>query len=117
MMPLIAIEWLRFKRNTLNLWVTGLFLLVMLGSAVWSGLAAREFRQHGTPAPQTVNAMSNQAEMHDAPKAADHTPKANAFSTSAAAPPLRLPALSGLALSVRQLDFLSTGIKISDNFR
>lgn len=117
MMQLIAIEWLRFKRNRLNLWVTGLFLLVMLGSAVWSGLAAREFRQHGTAAPQTVSAMSNQAEMHDAPKAADHTPKANAFAASAAAPPLRLPALSGLALSVRQLDFLSTGIKISTRSR
>lgn len=117
MMQLIAIEWLRFKRNRLNLWVTGLFLLVMLASAVWSGLAAREFRQHSPAAPQTVNAMSNQAEMHDAPKAADHTPKANAFSASAAAPPLRLPALSGLALSVRQLDFLSTGIKISTRNR
>ncbi|MBD9357963.1 DUF3526 domain-containing protein [Methylomonas albis] len=117
MMQLIAIEWLRFKRNRLNLWVTGLFLLVMLGSAVWSGLAAREFRQHGTAAPQTVNAMSNQAEMHDAPKATDNAPKASVFSASAAAAPLRLPALGGLALSVRQLDFLSTGIKISTRSR
>jgi ABC-2 type transport system permease protein len=117
MMQLLAIEWLRFKRNKLNLWVTGLFLSVMLASAAWSGLAAREFRLHGNASPHTVNATSNQAEMHDAPKAAGNASKASAFSASAAAPPLRLPALGGLALSVRQLDFLSTGIKISTRSR
>ncbi|AMK76083.1 MULTISPECIES: DUF3526 domain-containing protein [Methylomonas] len=117
MMQLIAIEWLRFKRNPLNLWVTGLFLLVMLGSAAWSGLAARKFRLHGNASPHAVNATANQAEMHDAPKAVDNAAKASTFSASAAAPPLRLPALGGLALSVRQLDFLSTGIKISTRSR
>lgn len=117
MMQLIAIEWLRFKRNTLNLWVSGLFLTVMLCSAVWSGLAAREFNQHANASPRASHAATNQAEMHDAPKTDNSPAQASAFSASTAAPPLRLPALGGLALSVRQLDFLSTGIKISTRNR
>lgn len=116
MMKLISIEWIRFSRNPLNLWIVGLFLLLMTVSAIWSGLAAREFRAKSN-APTIVHQATNQAEIHDAPKHLDSTKKVTAFSASSAAPPLRLPALGGLALSVSQMDFLSTTIKISTHSR
>lgn len=116
MMKLIAIEWIRFSRNPLNLWIVGLFLLLMTVSAVWSGLAAREFRAK-LNAPIVVHQAINQAEMHDAPKLVESTEKVTAFSASSAAPSLRLPALGGLALSVSQMDFLNTTIKISTRSR
>lgn len=116
MMNLISIEWSRFRRNPLNLWIVGVFLLLMTISAVWSGLSARDFRAKSN-APVIVQHAVNQAEMHDAHKATDSSEKASAFSASSNAPPLRLPALGGLALNVSQLDFLSTNIKISTRSR
>ena len=130
MMNLITIEWTRFSRNALNLWIVGLFLLIMTFSALWSGLAAREFRANITvhPAAQTAKPVemhdsskhtdtANSAEMHDAPKHTDKDEKASAFSASSNALPLDLPALGGLALSVSQMDFLSTRIKASTRSR
>ncbi|MDP3840456.1 MAG: DUF3526 domain-containing protein, partial [Methylococcales bacterium] len=116
MMNLISIEWIRFRRNPLNLWIVGVFVLLMTISAVWSGLTARDFRAKAN-APVIVQHAVNQAEMHDAHKATDSSEKASAFSASSNAPPLRLPALGGLALNVSQLDFLSTNIKISTRSR
>jgi ABC-2 type transport system permease protein len=116
MIKLITIEWIRFSRNTLNLWIVGVFFLLMTISAVWSGLTARDFRSKAN-APAVVQQSVNQAEMHDAPKAIAPTDKATAFSASSSAPPLNLPASGGLALSVSQMDFLSTQIKISTRSR
>ncbi|MDO9215187.1 MAG: DUF3526 domain-containing protein [Methylococcales bacterium] len=130
MMNLITIEWTRFSRNALNLWIVGLFMLMMMLSAVWSGLAAREFRAHvgEHPTEQSVKPTethdaakhadtANSAEMHDAPKQPENKEKASAFSASSKAPPLDLPALGGLTLNASQMDFLSTHIKVSTRSR
>lgn len=105
-------EWLRFYRNRFNLWITGVFLLIMTISAVWSGISASQFRDKALQ-PQVRHA-SNAAEMHDAPRVVenDKTPD-TPMSASAGAPAVRLPALGGLALSVRQMDFLSPAIRVS----
>ena len=116
MSKLLSVEWIRFSRNPLNLWIVGLFLLLMTLSAVWSGLAARESRTKAD-APMLQQQSTNQAEMHDAPKNADPTRKQTSFSASSAAPPIQLPALGGLALNVSQMDLLSTTIKISTRSR
>jgi ABC-2 type transport system permease protein len=113
MIKLLSVEWIRFSRNPLNLWIVGLFLLLMTLSAVWSGLAAREFRAKAAAAPMPQQQSINRAEMHDAPQNADLASKQTSFSASATAPPLQLPALGGLALNVSQTDLLSTTIKIS----
>lgn len=116
MIKLLSVEWIRFSRNPLNLWIVGLFLLLMTLSAVWSGLAAREFRAKAdAPMPQQQSA--NQAEMHDAPQNADPARKPTSSSASSTAPPIQLPALGGLALNVSQTDLLSTTIKISTRSR
>ena len=77
MMTLIPIEWLRFSRNPLNLWVLALFFVLMTVSATWSGLVAREYR-HTEATPVKIHAGVNQAEMHDAPKAHESAEKASA---------------------------------------
>ena len=112
MIKLISVEWIRFSRNPINIWVVGLFFLLMTVSALWSGLAAREFRAN-IYAPAVLQQPTNQAEMHDGPKNTDTTKKLTAFSASSTAPPLKLTALGGLALNVSQLDLLSSSIKIS----
>ncbi|QPK61867.1 DUF3526 domain-containing protein [Methylomonas sp. LL1] len=112
MMKLLSVEWIRFSRNPLNIRIIGLFFLLMTISAVWSGLAAREFRAMAG-APATRQPTTNKAEMHDAAKPPETADNATAFSASFAAQPLRLPALGGLALNVSRMDLLSTAIKIS----
>jgi len=116
MIKLLSVEWIRFSRNPLNLWIVGLFLLLMTLSAVWSGLAAREFRAKAA-APMPHQQSTNQAEMHDAPQRADSARKPTSVSASSAAPPIQLPALGGLALNVSQTDLLSTTFKISTRSR
>ncbi len=116
MIELFAIEYLRFKRNPLNFWITGIFLGIMLLMSLGSGLAARDFRVAATQ-PLVPLQASNQAEMHDAPKNNSDENKPSAVTASAALDPLRLPALGGLVLSVRQMDFFSTAIKVSTRSR
>jgi ABC-2 type transport system permease protein len=120
MIKLLAVEWIRFRRNPLNIWIISLFLLLLTISAIWSGLAAREFRAKAS-APAIQQSATNQAEMHDAPKmsesASKSTTKSSAYSDSSAKQPLRLPALGGLVLNVSQMDLLSPTIKISTRSR
>ena len=112
MMTLIPIEWLRFSRNPLNLWVLALFFVLMTVSATWSGLVAREYR-HTEATPVKIHVGVNQAEMHDAPKAHEPTEKSSAYALGSKAQALNMPALGGLALNVSQVDFLSTTINAS----
>jgi ABC-2 type transport system permease protein len=116
MMKLLCVEWIRFRRNPLNIWIISLFFILLTISAIWSGLAAREFRAKAS-APAIQQSATNQAEMHDAPKisesASKSTTKSSAYSASSAKEPLRLPALGGLVLNVSQMDLLSPAIKIS----
>ncbi|MDO8846585.1 DUF3526 domain-containing protein [Methylicorpusculum sp.] len=116
MMKLLSVEWTRFRRNPLNIWIISLFLLLLTISAIWSGLAAREFRAKASM-PVAQQAATNQAEMHDAPKMSEDAPKSTAYAASSAKEPLRLPALGGLVLNVSQMDLLSPTIKISTSSR
>lgn len=120
MIKLLCVEWIRFRRNPLNIWIISLFFLLLTISAIWSGLAAREFRAKAS-APAIEQSAANQAEMHDAPKmseaASKSTTKSSAYSVSSAKEPLRLPALGGLVLNVSQMDLLSPTIKISTRSR
>lgn len=120
MMKLLCVEWIRFRRNPLNIRIISLFFLLLTISAIWSGLAAREFRAKAS-APAIQQSATNQAEMHDAPKmsesASKSTTKSSAYSASSAKEPLRLPALGGLVLNVSQMDLLSPAIKISTRSR
>lgn len=115
MKHLLAIEWLRCQRNRLNIGIVGSFTLLLLLSAINAGFNAREFRAAAAK-PLSTQHSANQAEMHDAPKAGK-TEQSSAFSASAASQPVRLPALGGLVLSVRQMDVLSSAIKISTRSR
>jgi ABC-2 type transport system permease protein len=116
MIKLLSVEWIRFRRNPLNIWIISLFFLLLTISAIWSGLAAREFRAKAS-APAIEQSATNQAEMHDAPKMSESASKSTAYSVSSAKEPLRLPALGGLVLNVSQLDLLSPTIKISTRSR
>ena len=114
MMQLLRLEWQRFRCNSLNLIIISLFFVLLLISAVWSGLAARELRFKPQLIQQTA---SNVAEMHDAIKSNTPEKKGSALSISNNAEPLRLPALGGLVFSVRQTNFLNTHIKVSTRSR
>lgn len=113
MMHLLTLEWQRFRCNPLNLTIVGLFFALLLLSAVWSGLAARELRFQ---APLTQQTANNVAEMHDA-KPVSNEKKDSAANIANNAEPLRLPALGGLVFSVRQHYFLNTNIKVSTRSR
>lgn len=113
MMHLLTLEWQRFRCNPLNLTIVGLFFALLLISAVWSGLAARELRFQAPLNQQTAN---NAAEMHDA-KPVSNEKKESALNIANNAEPLRLPALGGLVFSVRQHYFLNTNIKVSTRSR
>lgn len=113
MISLLQAEWLRFIRNPVNLWVIAAFFTLLAGSALWSGLAASEFRARALqPQYQTGNSQVR-AEMHDAlaiGKAGDTAKLADNTT-------VRLPALGGLALSVRQMDLLGSELRISTRSR
>lgn len=111
-MNLLQAEWLRFIRNQVNLWIIAAFFTLLASSALWSGLAASEFRSKASQ-PQPIGNHQVRTEMHDAPvtgKGRD-TPKL-ADNTI-----VRLPALGGLALSVRQMDLLGSELHISTRSR
>lgn len=111
-MSLLQAEWLRFIRNPVNPWVIAAFFALLTVSATWSGLAASEFRSKALQ-PQQITGSQVRTEMHDAPatgKGSD-TPKQADTTT------VRLPALGGLALSVRQMDLLGSELRISTRSR
>ncbi len=115
MMDLLQVEWLRFIRNPVNLWVIAAFFALLMASAIWSGLAASEFRAKALQ-PQSQSQSGNsqvRAEMHDAPV----TGKGGETSRLADNTTVRLPALGGLALSVRQMDLLGSELRISTRSR
>ncbi|TAK62851.1 DUF3526 domain-containing protein [Methylobacter sp.] len=112
-MSLLQAEWLRFIRNPVNLWVIAAFFTLLAASAIWSGLAASEFRAKALqPQHQTGNSQVP-TEMHDAPG----TGKGSYASKLADNTTVRLPALGGLALSVRQMDLLGSELRISTRSR
>ncbi|MDO9234408.1 MAG: hypothetical protein Q7U28_00045, partial [Aquabacterium sp.] len=111
MIRLLQAEWLRFIRNPVNLWVIAVFFALLTASAVWSGLAASEFRARAAQAQQQPGSTQVRAEMHDAPGNGRDTAKP---ADNAA---VRLPALGGLALSVRQMDLLGAELRISTRSR
>ncbi len=113
MMSLLQAEWLRFIRNPVNLWVIAVYFALLAASAIWSGLAASEFRARALqPQHQTGNSQVR-AEMHDAPGIG----KVGEASRLTDSTVVRLPALGGLALSVRQMDLLSSELRISTRSR
>ncbi|MGZ4955749.1 MAG: DUF3526 domain-containing protein, partial [Methylobacter sp.] len=87
--------------------------VLLAGSAIWSGLAASEFRAKALQPQHQSGNNQVRTEMHDAPgigKAGD-TAKLPDNAT------VRLPALGGLALSVRQMDLLGSELRISTRSR
>ena len=112
MMTLFPIEWLRFRRNPLNFWILSSFFVLLMVSATWSGLVAREYR-HTESAPAIVHVGAHKVEMHDAPKVLALAEKASAYALASKAQTLHMPVLGGLALNVSQLDFISTPINAS----
>ncbi len=114
MTGLLQAEWLRFIRNPVNLWVIAAFFGLLMASALWSGLAASEFRGREFIRVAAIDANKfAPTEMHDAPasgKGADTSKLADNTT-------VRLPALGGLVLSVRQIDLLSSELRISTRSR
>jgi ABC-2 type transport system permease protein len=108
MMRLLQAEWLRFMRNPVNLAVIAAFFMLLTSSALWSGLAANEFRAK-TSGPAHAPQLTA-AEMHDAPANRNGTKPADSTT-------VRLPPLGGLALSIRQMDLLGTELRLSARSR
>ncbi len=100
MKQLLKVESLRFLRNPLNRWVLAIFWVLLASSAIWAGLSASEFRQRSY---QHQQQWQNSLEKLQNP--------ANS-SSSIPEPWADLPALGGLALSVRQFDLLNPEIRI-----
>ncbi|WP_340120713.1 DUF3526 domain-containing protein [Methylobacter svalbardensis] len=113
MMPLLPAEWRRFIRNPVNLWVIAAFFTLLAASALWSGLAASEFRARALPSQHPSAGTQVRTEMHDAPG----TGQGGYTSKLADSTTVRLPALGGLALSVRQVDLLGSELRISSRSR
>lgn len=120
MTGLLQAEWLSFIRNPVNLWVVAVYFALLAASAVWSGLAASEFRGREFIRVAAIDANTQQGtskfaptEMHDAPG----TGKGGATAKLADSTTVRLPALGGLALSVRQMDLLGSELRISTRSR
>ena len=112
MTGLLQAEWLRFIRNPVNLWVVAVYFALLAASAVWSGLAASEFRAKALQPQHQAGNSPVRAEMHDAPVIGKGDTAKPADSATA-----RLPALGGLALSVRQMDLLGSELRISTRSR
>lgn len=113
MTGLLQAEWLRFIRNPVNLWVIAAFFALLTASAVWSGLAASEFRTRALQPQHQSGSSQVRTEMHDAPG----TGKGGDTAKPADNTTVRLPALGGLALSVRQMDLLGSELRISTRSR
>ncbi len=113
MIGLLQAEWLRFIRNPVNLWVIAAFFALLAASAIWSGLAASEFRVKALQPQQQTGNSQVRTEMHDAPAIG----KESGASKLADNTSVRLPVLGGLALSVRQMDLLGSELRISTRSR
>jgi ABC-2 type transport system permease protein len=121
MIGLLQAEWLRFIRNPVNLWVIAAFFTLLVSSALWSGLAADEFRAKAFCGGEFIRATAIDAntqqgivtEMHDAAGIG----KAGGASKLADSATVCLPALGGLALSVRQMDLFGSELHISSRSR
>jgi len=116
MIRLLQAEWLRFIRNPVNLWVIAVFFALLAASALWSGLAADEFRGREFVRAAAIDANAGKftpTEMHDAPAIGKGGDAAKVADSTMA----RLPALGGLALSVRQMDLLGAELRISARSR
>lgn len=113
-MPLAHAEWRRFVRQRLNLWVLAVFALLLGTSAVWSGLAAREYR--AAAAVQQASWENTRLKAQLAAAQPRHGTKAMmaAFQFARAdAPPAQLPALGGLALGTGTFDLLSPDARVT----
>jgi len=113
MTGLLQAEWLRFIRNPVNLWIIAAFFALLAASAIWSGLAAGEFRARASQPQQQTGNSQVRAEMHDAPAIGKDSGGFKLADNTA----VRLPALGGLALSVRQMDLLGAELRISTRSR
>ena len=114
MIRLLQAEWLRFIRNPVNLWVIAVFFTLLTGSATWSGLAASEFRGREFIRVAAIDANKfTPTEMHDAPGSSKGVDTAKLADNTT----VRLPALGGLALCVRQMDLLGSELRISPRSR
>ncbi len=100
MKQLLKVESLRFLRNPLNRWVLAVFLVLLASSAIWAGLSASEFRQRSNQHQQQW--QSNLEKLQNPANSTSSIPE----------PWADLPALGGLALSVRQFDLLNPEIRI-----
>lgn len=110
MKALLGMEWLRFRRNPVNLWIVAVFGAALFASALWSGFSARQWRAAGI-SPAAEQQAANAAEMHDTPAAEAGKPT---FAAVASAGRIaHLPALAGLALQVGQMQRLAGDIKVS----
>ena len=119
MMQLLRAEALRLVRNRVNLYVLAAFGLLLIVSAVWAGLAARDYRaqvhvqaQHWA---QVTDAARNAAVARAANASPDGAKDALAAFTLGRSDHAiaRLPAAGGLVLSVRQFERLSPELRVS----
>ena len=116
--PLLRAEVLRFVRNRVNLYVLAAFGLLLILSAVWAGLAARDYRAQVHAQAQHWGQVTDAA--RDAAASAANAPPDGAKQTLAAFTLgrsdhaiARLPASGGLVLSVRQFERLSPELRVS----
>lgn len=113
-LPLARAEWRRFLRQRLNLWVLAVFALLLGASALWSGLAAREYRA-AAAAQQTaweqVRLKARQAAAQ--PRGGAQAAMAAFQFARADAPPAHLPALGGLALGTGAFALLSPDARVT----
>lgn len=118
MMQLLRAEALRFARNRVNLYVLAAFGLLLVVSAVWAGLAARDYRAQVQAQAQHWGQVTDAA--RDAAAAASNAAPDGAKNALAAFTLgrsdhaiARLPASGGLVLSVRQFERLSPELRVS----
>lgn len=107
-------EWRRFVRQRLNLWALAVFASLLGTSAVWSGLAAREYR--AAAAVQQANWEQTRLKAQLAATQPRDGTKAMmaAFQFARAdAPPAQLPALGGLALGTGTFELLSPDARVT----
>ncbi|MCV0440504.1 MAG: DUF3526 domain-containing protein [Hydrogenophaga sp.] len=115
MTPALArAEWRRFVRQALNLWVLAVFALLLGTSAVWSGLAAREYRaaalmQQADWEHTRLKAQAAAAQ----PRNGTQAMMAAFLFARADAPPAQLPALGGLALGTGTFQLLSPDARVT----
>jgi ABC-2 type transport system permease protein len=107
-------EWRRFVLQKLNLWVLAVFALLLGTSAVWSGLAAREYRaaalmQQDGWEHTRLKAQAAAAQPRDGTQAM----MAAFLFARADAPPAQLPALGGLALGTGTFHLLSPDARVT----